>query len=68
MNVKATDTRGLTVEQRAKLAYALAIIRHTQSLRGWSQYRMPANGEVHTLRLLKRVRGKVALVYSVVER
>lgn len=53
---RITDTADLTVEQQAKLAYALTVIRSNQSLRGWSQYRMPATGEPTLIRLVKHNR------------
>lgn len=67
-SMRATDTRDLTVDQQARLAYVLTIIRSTQSLRGWSQYRHPPQGEPHTVRLLKRVRGRLVQVYNISER
>lgn len=65
---RVTDTRDLTTEQKAKLAYALAVIRSNQSLRGWSQYRLPETGNPQVLRLMKRSKdGRLAQVYHVVK-
>jgi len=65
---RVTDTTDLTTEQKAKLAYALAVIRSSQSLRGWSQFRLPEAGSPQVLRLLKRSKdGRLAQVYHVVK-
>jgi len=53
----ASDTTDLTVEQRAQLAYALTVIRSTQTLRGWTQERDP------TFKLVKRRRGRIEQVW-----
>lgn len=60
--MKATETTGLTKEQRAKLAYVLEVIRLEQgSTRKWTQYR---NGDV--LYLLRRNRaGRLQEAYHV---
>jgi len=54
--IAASDTTGLTVEERARLAYALTVIRSTQTLHGWSQERNP-------LKLIKRRRGRIEQVW-----
>jgi hypothetical protein len=62
--VKVTDTTGLTAEQKAKLAYALTLIRERQGrLRGWTQDR--TGTPPHTIRLLRRSKGKLQEVYEV---
>lgn len=63
--MRPTDTRGLTPYQRAKLAYALEMLRSQGGLKGWTQKRIPETGTAHTVRLLKHVRGKLAQVYEV---
>lgn len=60
--MKPTDVTDLTAEQKAKLAYALSMIRDTQTLAGWSQYRAPKTG---ALGLVKRRRGVIQQVYVV---
>lgn len=66
--MRATDTTGLTPEQRAKLAYALTMIRSRQTLRKWTQDRTPDTGTPHTIRLLRRdKKGKLQEVYTVCE-
>jgi hypothetical protein len=52
---------GLNIEQKAKLAYALAIIRESQSLRRWTQRRF--GDEVRLLR--RDGRGRLQEVYIV---
>lgn len=52
--MKATDKTDLTLEQRARLASSLEVVRSaTGSVRGWSQYRQPATGTPKILYLLK---------------
>jgi len=63
---RATDTADLTIDQKAKLAAAIVVIRETQgSLKGWSQFRVPALGNPYVLFLLKRRKGKLIEAYHV---
>ena len=64
--MKATDTSDLTGDQRARLAFALELIRATQGdVRGWSQHRIPADGTPHYLYLQRWRHGKIEQVYYV---
>lgn len=64
---RVSDTTDLTVEQQAKLAFALTILRNTMRdrLQGWSQLRYPAEGEPHTIRLVKYKNGKLQQAYDI---
>ena len=66
MKTKATDTQYLTMEQRAKLASAMEVIRYTAgSLRGWSQYRYPDHANPQVVYLQRHRNSRLAEVYHI---
>ena len=56
---RVTDTTDLTVQQKAKLAFALTILREEQGIRGWHQWRHPEKGEPQILRLVRLSHGRI---------